>query len=48
LHEDGELSVVEAKVVIDKLLDLARPEERAGLEKLLAQNRVTLEKYLTS
>jgi len=47
-REDGDLTLDDAKKVIDKLLDLARPEERPELEKMLAKNQGLLEKYLKS
>jgi predicted RNA-binding protein len=45
-YEAGILSVPDAEKLLDTLLELARPEERADLEKMLAQNRGMLVKYL--
>jgi len=45
-REEGELTLDEAKKTINKLLDLAQPEKRPELEKMLAKNQNLLEKFL--
>ena len=47
LREEGDLTLDEARATINKLIDLAKPEEQAGLQEILEQNRGKIEKYLT-
>ena len=45
-RDDGELSLDEARRVMDELIGLARPEDQAELRRQLEQNRAVIEKYL--
>ena len=45
-REDGELTLDEARKVIDQLIALAKPEDQPELRKMLDQNRALIEKHL--
>lgn len=46
-YEDGDLEISELWTGIDELIDLADPDKRPELEKMLAENRGLITQYFS-